>query len=213
MLVATAVYYACIAQRCPRSVSEVSAVAAQSSKKISKMFQVMSKNAGGGPLHNVCGTDPTGEEGAGDKEGIPSVICPGNGNDDRSVVLSRVLPEDVVGRLASLLHLPGPLICIMREVCAKVTKLQLTDGTSAQAVAAAVIVLVVLGKKQQQMDDYQQLLSSLDKICIVSFCSLPVIQRAYGLIRPHAVLILPTDFVKSTGGVQHIPVDMPRLGD
>lgn len=194
-LVAASVYYACIVERSPRSLGEVSTISGQSSKKVGKMFQCMTRSAKKSSSEN-------GQIDSADTQGgidvLSDDLCGG-----REVTRSRVLPEDVVSRPASFLRLPGPLICVARDTCAKITKLQLLEGTSPQAVAAAVIVILVLADRSY--------IDKLEKISVVSFSSIASIKKAYSLLRPHCILILPHEFATKVGGIDHIPMEMPDV--
>lgn len=201
ILVAASVYYACITQRCPRSLSEVSVISGLSSKKIGKMFQSMTKSAAKVGGRGDCDSDSVSS----DNNGCGIEVISSTGFDDRAVVMSRVLPEDVVSRIASFLRLPGNLICIAREVCAKVTKLELADGSSPQSVAAAVVVILVIARANGDMEKC----TCLDSLCTVAFCTIGAIQKAYNLLRPHILLIVPQEYIKGVGGIQHVPVNMP----
>jgi transcription initiation factor TFIIIB Brf1 subunit/transcription initiation factor TFIIB len=202
ILVAASVYYACISQRCPRSLSEVSVISGLSSKKIGKMFQIMTKSAA-----RTSSSMGDSNLSSSDDNSTGIEVISSSGDDSRAVTMSRVLPEDVVSRVASFLRLPGPLICVAREVCAKVTKLELADGSSPQSVAAAVVAILVIAKAKGDMEQC----TCLDRLSTVAFCTVGAIQKAYGLLRPHILLILPQEFVKNVGGVQHVPVDMPNI--
>jgi transcription initiation factor TFIIIB Brf1 subunit/transcription initiation factor TFIIB len=120
-MVAGVVYYTCLIENSPRSMGEISALSGIPVKKMSRIYQLLSKESS----HSSTDLKKS------------------------SVGYVQLFPADLIGRMASQLKLPPNLISVARECCQRIAQYDLLNGCSPQMIAAGVLALIYVATKQK----------------------------------------------------------------
>lgn len=124
---------------------------------------------------------------------------------DLDLHITRVLPTDLVGRVATQARM-SPLVCLYaRHVCDMVVKYGLLDSLAPQLVAGCALVLAGLSAREEV---------DMGKIAAGTLSCTPMqLRRGYERLLTHAAFLLPDDAKLSLGGLGLLPPNLQKFGD
>jgi len=143
------------------------------------------------------------------KQPVDNTHTDGNTHTTRSsskTSVSRILPVDLVPRIATHISLSSKFIDVARHACERIHALTLLPSSMTPHCVAATVVLCVSFVSSKHMD--------IANIATVAPCSVQHITKAYTQLRPFIKSIFPKEFVLAEeAGINSLPFSLKELTD